>query len=668
MSVTTVDQLPRAAVLWVMLAQFALLLPHLQQVPWWLAAVYIAAALWRLAIFRGVTGIPSRWIKLPLAVFAFSGIYASYGTLMGLEPTVALLLAAFALKLLESTGQKDGYLLVFLGYFVCVTVLLFSQALPVVVYLLAPVVLLTTALLSLHLPGQSHLQFAPLGKALLMLGQSVPLMLVLFFLFPRIGPLWQVPLKQSNGISGVSDRMKPGDISRLSQSQEVAFRVQFEQGIPPRDQLYWRGPVLSRFVDGSWHTLRERDIPFAERVGKPFKTEGTSYKYSIILEPTGQHWLFALRRPQASSAGIRRLPDDQLLLAYPVQDRYAYRMVSWPEVVLSPVLSSWRRTLETHLPARENPQTQVLANALWAKSGNAVSYIDAVLNYFRREPFYYTLEPPLLNDLNPVDHFLFGTRRGFCEHYAYAFVVMMRTVGLPARVVTGYQGGEINPLNRSVIVRQFDAHAWAEVWIDGKGWQRVDPTAAVSPQRIEMGLQLAAADEFLSDSPLSPLHFTRIAWLNSLRLQYDALVYRWQKFVLNYDAAGQTDFLYNVLGEINRSRMLLLFAASALLVLVPVAWLLLRPHPSTRLSPENKALLSLQKKLAPYQLQREPSEPVSHWCERAGQVFPDEAARLRLIAALYEQLNYAPADNVPADTLQQLKRAIARLRLHLQQK
>ncbi len=665
MSVSQLEQIPRAAMLWLMLALIALLIPHAMRIPLWTSALFVCLALWRYLVFRGFVSAVSRYIKLPLAALVFSGVYLSYGTLLGLEPTVALLMAALALKLLESAAQKDGYLLVFLGYFVCITVFLFSQSLPMVLYLLIPISLLTTALLALHIPEQQHLSVTSYRFAWGMLLQAVPLMLVLFFLFPRIDPLWQVPLKRGNAVTGVSDRMQPGDISRLSQSAEVAFRVTFEEQIPPRQQLYWRGPVLSGFSDGAWLTVDTVNRPLNERYAKPYKLEGEALNYTVIVEPGGQQWLYALRRPDSSDVGIRRLPEDQLVASFPLFDRYTYTMRSYPDAPMNEPLSTWRRELELALPAGENPAMVAMAKRLWAQTGDAQSYVQAVLDHFRSEPFYYTLEPPPLSKRNPMDDFLFRSRRGFCEHYAYAFVVLMRAAGVPARVVAGYQGGEVNPVNGSVIVRQFDAHAWAEVWMgSARGWQRVDPTAAVAPARIESGLQDAAAQEFLSDSPMSPLHFTNIRWLNSLRLQYDALVYRWQRFILGYDASAQFDFLQRALGGVDVRRFVALLMAVAVLVMLPLIWFLLRHRKPAPLSPEDKQLRRLQNKLAAAQLHRNTGEAVAHWGERVAKAEPAIAGDMRQFVNLYEALSYRRRSDQHPHYLRQLRACVRRIRVH----
>jgi transglutaminase-like putative cysteine protease len=642
-AVSVQQQVPRNALVWIVIAQFALVAPHWQRIPLWVLAVYVGAALWRMMVYQGRWSFPSGWVKALLTIACFGGIYLSYGTLLGLEPTVALLLAAFALKLIELAKRKDAYLLLFLGYFVCITEFLFSQDLPVVIYTCIPILLVTTALLALHQVGEHQFNRSSIRHAGSMLLQALPLMIVLFFLFPRIGPLWSVPLKSHAAKTGVSDFMRPGDISQLSQSDEVAFRVRFDGNIPSRQELYWRGLVMSRLDDGTWRTLSWGDTPFSGRRPPAPDTSGRSSSYSIILEPTQQRWLYALRRAVPQERKVLSTGDYQLYSPVEIQDEYQYRVTSWLDAPLDASLSMWRRRIEVELPTGDNPRTLRLARRMRAGVNSDADYVQAVLSMFNQQDFVYTLQPPLLEGDDLMDEFLFDTRRGFCEHYAYAFTVMMRAADVPARVVAGYQGGEVNPVNRTVIVHQFDAHAWAEVWLEGEGWRRVDPTAAVSPDRIEWGLEQAMQTEgsFLSGSPLSPLRFRNILWFNQIRLRYDALVYTWQRFVLGYDRDNQYDFLNQLLGEVSTTRFLQLLGFSWLVVMLPLAWRLLRPRERRPRSAADGHYLKFCRKLGRIELRRLAGEGPRRFAERVAPRLPSQAGRIWRITNLYEQLSYA---------------------------
>jgi transglutaminase-like putative cysteine protease len=661
------QQVPRNALVWMIICMFTLMAPHAARLPVWILAVYVFAAVWRILVYRGRWSFPGRRVKVLLTLSGFAGIYLSYGSLIGLEPTVALLLTAFALKLIELTSRKDAFVLLFLGYFICITEFLFTQDLLIVLYSILNVTLITTALVALHQPAEHQFNRKTIRLAGIMLLQAMPLMVVLFFMFPRIGPLWTVPAKSHTAKTGMSNFMKPGDVSRLTQSADVAFRVQFDGDIPPSSQLYWRGLVFSKLEEGAWTSLRYYDVPAAERRPQEVQTSGEPLTYSIIMEPTQQNWLYSLRYARAGRLGVMAAADFRLFLLVPLEDRYLYSVKSWPAARLDTELSDWRRETELRLPPQDNPRTRKLAQELRSGVASDGDFVDAVLNKFRTEPYVYTLQPAALPGADPMDQFLFRTRRGFCEHYAYAFVVMMRAAGVPARVVAGYQGGEVNPVNKTVIVHQFDAHAWAEVWLAGQGWVRVDPTAAVSPDRIEWGLEQAMASEgsFLENSPLSPLRYRSIAWVNLLRLRYDAVTYRWQAWVIGFNSDQQFQLLQNVFGDISARKFAAVLLGSWALVLIPVAISLLHKRATHQLSPLDKQYLIFCNRLSRVGVEREPGETPDQLSHRARQAVPAMASRIEKITLMYNDLAYRlPAGSRAGDTdlLRQFTAAVARFR------
>ncbi|MDX1733775.1 MAG: DUF3488 and transglutaminase-like domain-containing protein, partial [Halioglobus sp.] len=459
------EQIPRNALLWIIICMTALVAPHAVRLPLWVLGVYVLAVVWRTMVHRGRWSFPGNRVKIAMTVSSFAGIYASYGTLLTLESTVALLLTAFALKLVELVRRKDAYVLLFLGYFVCITEFLFSQDLLITVFGLVNVVLVTAALIALHQPQQHEFNTHSLRRASVMVMQAMPLMVVLFLIFPRFGPLWTVPIKSGMARTGMSDFMKPGDVARLSQSDEVAFRVKFEGEIPPKSALYWRGLVMSRLDEGTWSALGPFAVPNGELRPAPVATPGEPLRYSVIMEPTQQNWLYGLQYARSDHSGVIEAPDYRLYTLAPVETELMYQVRSWPDATVQDELSGWRRKIETRLPPTGDLQTRALAVEMREQAGSDAAFIDSVLRMFNTQPFVYTLQPGTLPAENGMDYFVFQGRRGFCEHYAYAFVLMMRAAGLPARVVAGYQGGEVNPVNKTVIVHQFDAHAWAEVWL-----------------------------------------------------------------------------------------------------------------------------------------------------------------------------------------------------------
>ncbi|MEQ9463102.1 MAG: DUF3488 and transglutaminase-like domain-containing protein [Haliea sp.] len=635
--------IPRNALVWIILSQFALLMPHLGRLPVWVVLVYLLTAVWRLLVYQGRVSFPGRWARTALIGAGFAAVFFSYGNLLGLEPTVALLLTAFALKLLELIRRKDAYVVIFLGYFICVTAFLFTQDLLLVLYSLFTLLLVTTALVALHRPGEHRFRLDTLRLPALMLAQAFPLMLVLFFLFPRIGPLWTVPVQSHAARTGVSDFMKPGDVSSLSQSDEVAFRVQFEGDIPPRAELYWRGLVFSVLDAGAWRSLRYRELPAEELRAPQLDPVGPELAYSVLMLPTQQNWLYSLRYARSPQPGVLATSDFRLYSPVEVEDQLRYSVSSWPETPLETELSAWRRRTELALPEASNPRSRELALRIRGDSASDAAFVDAVLAHFNRENFVYTLQPPLLSGRDPMDQFLFETRRGFCEHYAFAFTLMMRAAGVPARVVAGYQGGEINPLNRTVIVHQFDAHAWAEVWLEGQGWVRVDPTGAVSPERIELGLEQAVAGEgsFLANSPLSPLRYRGVNWVNMLRLRYDALTYRWQSWVVGFNSDEQYRLLQDLFGSVRAQTFVIIVLASGALVLVPVAWLLLGRHRRRPPDPAQRLYLAFCARLARRGLTRRRGEGPQDFCRRVAGTDPVLGQWAQEFTAGFEELAYA---------------------------
>lgn len=613
------DQLPRRAMLWLVLCQFVVVIPHLVRVPLWVIAVYIGAALWRIQMYRGRSEPPGRLIRLLLGVTAGLAVFASYRSLIGLEPMVALLLVATALKFLESVRAKDGYVLVCLGFFICITQFLFSQELPVVLYTLIASLLLVTSMITLNQSSGARTTMREPILAMKMLALAIPMMAVLFVLFPRIGPLWSVPSKTGQGITGMSDTLRPGDVSKLGRSASVAFRVQFDADIPPKSDLYWRGMVMSDFDDGAWRTLGWRDHPGAERRLQRPETTGEALTYQVILEPTMQRWLYALPYAESDTAGIIEAWDYRLTVLTPIEAQLGYRVKSWPGATLQPELSDWRRRTELAFPDGLNPRSQSWISNLRDEYSDDERLVAAVLDYFRSEPFYYTLKPPPITDEDFVDRFMFDSRRGFCEHYAYAFVTLMRLAGIPARIVGGYQGGEVNPVNNTVVVRQFDAHAWAEVWLEDRGWSRVDPTGAVSPARVEFGLEEALADDenFLADSPLSAYRFRGIGLVNWMRLRYDAAAWRWQSFIVGFNSEEQLGLLKNWFGDIKVGWFVTVMLGSWALVLAPLTWFINRSRRTSTRLPDEQDFLKLCARLEKRGIRRRQGESAVSLLDRA---------------------------------------------------
>jgi transglutaminase-like putative cysteine protease len=636
-----------AAIPWLLLAVGLAAAAHIGRLPWWLNGLFILAAGWRWQAALKRWPMPRGWLLLGLTLSTIAGLLAYYGTLLGREAGVALLAAMTALKLLEARTLRDGMVVIFLGYFLLIAHLLNSQTMATAVYLLLALAALIGAQVLIQ-PQHAGLQpVAALRLSVVMLLQSLPIMLILFILFPRIpGPLWGLPKDAYSGFTGLSESMTPGSISELIQSDEVAFRVRFKGAAPLPEKLYWRGPVLWWYRDRTWSGRDEELL-----ASLPYIPRGERVDYTVTLEPHGQRWLFALDLPGAlpREAGMTRTL--QLKNLKPVNERYQYAMHSYLRYATGE-LSELERRLNLQLPATGNPRARALAEQ-WRRQAEKYprAVVDQALVLFREQPFYYTLTPPLLG-ADSVDEFLFDTRRGFCEHYAGSFVFLLRAAGVPARVVTGYQGGERN--GDYYIVRQSDAHAWAEVWLEGSGWTRIDPTAAVAPERIERGIFAA-----LDDPALLPLLARRdSSWLRRLALGWDTVNNAWNEWVLGYNDQRQQRFLSGVgFGPVDWRGMTVALVIALVLVACAAAGLhLLRRW--RRRDPLARTYEAFCRKLARQGLARQPHEGPLAFTERIARARPELAIQARGIGRLYALQRYGGSHNAAA--LRRLQRLVAR--------
>jgi transglutaminase-like putative cysteine protease len=488
----------------------------------------------------------------------------------------------------------------------------------------------------------------------IILSQALPLTLVLFLLFPRIhGPLWGVPESGPTVTSGLSDTMTPGSIAHLALSDAVAFRVKFSGPAPKPDQLYWRGPVLWNFNGRTWSA----PPPGQVNVPATYRALGGRVNYTVTMEPDGKRWLFALDLPARIPPASIITPDYQILHQTPLTQRMRYDMTSYLEYREGSAATPAVLQRALRLTRGANPRTHALAQRLRAQASDARAYIASVLTMFRNGGFSYTLTPPLLDGKDPVDQFLFDTRRGFCEHYASAFAVLMRAVGIPARVVTGYQGGEFNPLGDYLIVRQSDAHAWVEVWLRGAGWVRVDPTAVVAPARIDAGVMARLPNETALALPTG----VERSWLHSLGLVWDSVANTWNQWVIGYTPERQRQLLARAgIDRVNwRTLTVALVAASAVVILI-LALMILRGVRRAAMDPGQRVYEQFCRRLARRGIVRADTEGPSDFAARAAATLPDSASLIKIITARYVALRYG---NHPSpDTLRELKRQVAGFR------
>ncbi len=613
---------------------YGLLALHL---PAWVSLLAALAGGWRYAVTSGRARMPRLLVLMPLAGLTVIGIAISHGGLFGRDASVSLLAAMMALKLLESHTRRDAMLLVFLAFFLSLTSFLFSQSIAAGTYLLIPMVALVGTMISVNHPNGALPSRTVLRLASTLLLQGAPIMLFLFLLFPRIqGPLWGVPQDAYSSMTGLSEQMSPGTISQLSRSDSPAFRVAFQGTPPDPGNLYWRGPVFWHF-DGTTWTVGEASQALAL---ESTRAESPPINYTVTLEPHNRRWLFMLDLPAIVPSEARLTHDRQLLANQPVRTRIRYAGRSSLSYTLGSTLQPEARLQALQLPAGVNPRTRDLA-ATW-RNETPGQVVAKALALYREQPFRYTLNPPLLGQ-HAVDEFLFVTRSGFCEHYAGSFVFLMRAAGVPARVVTGYQGGEINPTDRYLLVRQADAHAWAEVWLDGRGWVRIDPTAAVAPQRVESGVATALP----AGEPVPPLMRADMRWLRQLYLRWDAANNRWNQWVLGYDQERQMALISRLKGSAatweDLIQWMLISIGSAISLIA--AMLLIRRRPR---DPLERAYLTFQRRLARAGVQRLPHEGPLDFGARAALQCPQQAETIREITVHYAHLRYG-AKSTPHD-------------------
>ncbi len=607
------------------------LLPLLGQLPLFLGAACILVGLWRWQALQRGWPLPARRLRLLLTLAAMAAVQLTFGTVLGRDAGTALLTLMLALKLLETRRPRDGALVLALTYFLTATLALYDQSLPVLLYQLLVFLVVTAALVQLQYGPRPASTAQVLRQAGGLILQALPVMLILFVLFPRLpGPLWGTP---AAGDGGLDDRMSPGSISRLGQSDAVAFRVRFDGPVPDSSLLYWRGPVLW-YTDGrNWLAQAESDAPGSRP--PTLQLDGEAVRYQVTLEPHGRRWLYALDLPTLLPPGSHRHADLLLLASRPVNQVLRYTTASHLHYRTG-ALTPERRRLALQLPAGANPRTLELGRRLRAQSADNWGVVQAALRFFRDQPFYYTLEPPLLDQPHPLDQFLFQTRRGFCEHYAAAFTVLMRAAGIPSRIVTGYQGGTRNPVGGYLVVRQRDAHAWSEVWLPQEGWVRVDPTAAVAPQRIERGIDTALEQELAH--PFRQPHGGSV-W-DRLHHGLDVLHDGWNQWVLGYGHDLQQQLLARWgLGDWSKRAWLL---AGALLLALAVVVALLVLAQRRRRDPAARLYGRFCRKLARCGLARRPSEGPRDFADRISRSRPEWAAQAQAICRLYTELRYAP--------------------------
>ena len=624
-----------AQIKWLLASLAVLLATHALNVPIWVIAVSVLLGVWRYISITKPILMPNRWLLVLLSLILGLLILLNFKGLFGRDASLSLLVIMTALKLLETRSLRDYMLCIMLGFFLVGNLFLFNQSMATFGLCIAPLLLLTATLAKTSLTNQQDAAFLIklAGKLLL---QSLPIMLVLFVLFPRIpGPLWGVPQDAYSGMTGLSDNLQFGNISQLTKNSSIAFRVQFQGAIPPKNQLYWRGPVL-------WHQEEHSWLMASDNIGLPtenLSVAGAATHYTMTLEPHNRLWLLLLDMPSTVPANTKRTHDYAIVANEPVRSRMRYDGVSYAHYKLeAQPLNEREMIMALQINEGENPRTRALAQT-WLNL-SPTQKINTALKLFSEQNFVYTLRPPLLGK-DPVDQFLFNTKRGFCEHYATSFVYLMRAAGLPARIVTGYQGGELNPNGHYLIVRQSDAHAWAEVWLENQGWVRVDPTAAVSPARIEQGI----GDSVLERDELPMMARHDFPLLKKALLNWDNINNGWNQWVLGYDDKKQLEFLSKLSGkDLSLTDLVVGMIVTLLAAMAATAFFVLKKT-TIKLKPAEKIYANYLKKLKEMGLQPTVGEGVLDFGQRVMLALPQHQPTIMDIAAHYNALQYGLAEN-----------------------
>ena len=645
----------RAALHWLLATGACACATPAFELPVWITLVFATSVLWRCGIERFQWRRPGRLLRYTLVALVVFGVSREFGTVLGRDPGVGLLIALLGLKLLELRGLRDAMLTLLLFYIVLVGAFLFDQTLLTAVWAAVCVLLsiVTLAQLQQPMPARAALRLA--GGIML---KAVPLLIVLYLLFPRVGgTLWGMSAQANRGLSGIPEEVSPGTINELIASPEIAFRADFIDGAPPRPRdLYWRALVLWDSDGKTW----KRGSASVAIADTELRRLGPAVKYRITLEPNNKRWLLALDLPVRAPPGATTRADFTIVRPDIVRERMSYDLISYPRYATAE-LNPAERERALVRPA-SSARIRAYGDYLRNVHAEPAARVQAVLTHIRSENFVYTLAPPLLGD-DPVDQFFFETRRGFCEHYASAFATVMRAAGVPARVVIGYQGGEINPTGNYLIVRQSDAHAWTEVALPGQGWVRVDPTAAIAPERVELGIEAIRRLEAQGLVPGSVsaealAQALNLPWLERVarqaRLYWDYTNLAWYRFVVDYRNEKQESLL-RALGfeTIQWSRVLILLGgACALLLIGYVVWSRRGPRPD----PAQRLYLRFCRRLARGGVIRAVHEGPLAFCERASTVRPDLAPLIKIVTAHYLNLRYA--SNASNDALHALARCV----------
>ncbi|EIC28047.1 MULTISPECIES: transglutaminase TgpA family protein [Methylomicrobium] len=625
-------------------------LPHYPHLPPLSFGFFAALLGWRLLGVRHPAWLPGRRVLFLLLLLGIVLLFTERQGILGRDAGSNLFITALGLKLMETKRERDSCLIVYMAFVAAATQFLYEQSILFGAYIGLVCCLLLALLIAMN--GLQHHIAQALKLAMVFVLQAAPLAAAMFILFPRLDPpKWLAIGSETRNRTGLSEVLEPGSITNLGLSDELVFRARFDGPLPPPHQRYWRGPVMAATDGKRWVQAQN-----FERYPKPDpQVSGRPYRYTLLLEPQEKNWVFALDMPAEFSPPLSRNANFQMVTSEMRGQRAAYKLTSYPDYNTGPLSSAEYRDA-TQLPGTPSARVKDLVARLHGYDAAPELFIKNLLDHFRRENFRYTLEPPKL-DANPIESFLFDTRAGFCSHYASAFVYLMRAAQIPARVVTGYQGGETNEVGNFIQVRQADAHAWAEVWLDRHGWVRYDPTAAVAPERIEYPLDVSRL------SPGETIYFESaagefgkiVSFLKQAGLIWDTVDYGWQRWIINYNGTHQAHFLAGF--GIKGSRAMLNWLGAILLAVTVLSSLAILYRRRRQLDPALRIYARFCGRLARKGLVKGTGEGPKDFAERVKAALPEHADEVDGITEIFMNLRYGRRPN--PQNIERLKRRVA---------
>jgi protein-glutamine gamma-glutamyltransferase len=612
-------------------------LPHMYHLHLAVFGFFCFLLAWRFGGIWKPERLPTFPLILLLIVSGMAILYTQHRGFLGRDGGTSLFVIALGLKLMEIRTERDLYLINYLAFIVAASQFLYGQSILMAVYILfvCCVLLATLVIINSHVGQTSTVIKSALKKSAVIIGQAIPMTIVVFILFPRVeAPRWLLFNDEHQAKMGLGDSMEPGSITDLGMSDELVFRVKFTGAIPLAKQRYWRGPVLTQTDGKKW--TQANDLSYQKVLDKPIFS-GTPYQYTLLMEPQGKNWVFALDMPAEYPKPLNQNANYQLITSDGLDKRTEFKLTSYPNYNTG-YLTKTEYKDARQLPGAASDNDKKLVAQLHGFDRAPDVFINQLLNHFRKEDFHYTLTPPLMEE-NPIETFLFETRYGFCSHYASAFVYLMRVADIPARVVTGYQGGEFNAVGNFLEIKQADAHAWAEVWLDKQGWVRFDPTAAIAPERIEKNIDIASLVPGGLISYASPgTGQTAFNLLKQARQLWNNVDYNWQRWVINYNNTNQASFLSSFGIADFKTMVYWMMAILGIITAILSLFLLYRrPEALDRtLIVYNRFL----KKIAKAGLSKNTGEGARDYAERIKSRLPGQAARIEEITAAFINLRY----------------------------